>query len=388
MQKIINLRNKKEKLVAGLMAGTSVDGIDCALVKIIGDGIDTEVELIRYDSYDFSVDLKEEILQASSIENSSSNLICQLNFKLGKKFAQAVKKTCKKADISLQSLDLIGSHGQTIHHIPQDSTLQIGEGSVIAHETQTPTIDNFRVSDIAAGGHGAPLVPYCDYLLYRDMEYSIGLQNIGGISNLTAIPENAGLEDVIAFDTGPGNMIIDQIVTKMTNEKLKYDKNGEIAAEGSINNKMLNELMGHSFINQPPPKTTGREEFGREFSIKIYNKYRKKGVELKDIVATVTYFTVKSIVYNYRKWVRPYVNLDVLVVSGGGAYNLTLMKMLKAELKDIEIKTQEEFGFSSEAKEALDFAILANETVMGNKNNLPQVTGANKAVILGNIILA
>lgn len=385
MKRLLNLMNKNKKIVAGLMSGTSVDGIDCAIVEIEGNGLDTKVNLIKYHNHEIPDDLREEILLACSKEYSNVELICRLNFRFGEEFAKAVLETCKLSGIQVSSIDLIGSHGQTIYHIPQDSTLQIGEPSVIAERTGAVTVSDFRVRDVAVGGHGAPLVPYTEYLLYRNKEKTIALQNIGGIGNVTVIPKDSTIDEVYAFDTGPGNMIIDAIISEVTGGRLKYDYNGEIASKGVINQELINELMNHPYMLKTPPKTTGREDFGVDFSKDIYRRYKKKGLRDEDIIASVTFFTAYSIVYSYKKWIIPKHSIDEVIIGGGGSKNLYLINRIREELK-IPVKTNEDIGLSSEAKEAIAFAILANEAVHGNASNLPRVTGASKSVVLGKIV--
>jgi anhydro-N-acetylmuramic acid kinase len=385
MKRLLKIYNKNKKLIIGLMSGTSVDAVDAALVEIRGKGLNTKVNLVEFYKEPIPKKIKEDILKACSIEESSVELICKLNFEVGEVFAKAVLEICKSAGVSPEEIDLIGSHGQTIYHIPQNSTLQIGEPSVIAEKTGVITVADFRVRDVAAGGHGAPLVPYTEYLLYRNPNKTIALQNIGGIGNVTVIPRNGTINDVYAFDTGPGNMIIDAIVNEMTGGELEYDDEGKMAAKGQINEEMLKELLNHPYLKKEPPKTTGREEFGIEFSRQILKSYRDKGLKDVDILATVTYFTAKTISDSYKKWIMPKRDVDQVIISGGGSYNKTLLNMIKEELKGIEVIIQEDLGYSSDAKEAIAFAILANETIYGNPNNLPRVTGASKPVVMGKI---
>lgn len=386
MERLIRLLNKKKKLVIGLMSGTSIDGIDCALVEIEGDGLNTKIKLIEFYNYPIDIELKEEILKACSISQSSVDLICRLNFKVGEELAKAAIKTCQLAGVALKEIDLIGSHGQTIYHIPKNSTLQIGEQSVIAEGTGIVTVADFRVRDVSAGGHGAPLVPYTEYLLYRKPDMNLALQNIGGIGNITILPKACNIHEVIAFDTGPGNMMIDVIVDEITEGKMKYDEDGRLAHKGKINHELINELRGHPFVHKNPPKTTGREDFGTMYSRKILKKYRKLGVSDTDILRTVTYFTALSIGENFRSFILPKYTIDKMIIGGGGSYNKTLIDMIKRELKGIEVVTQEELGLSSDAKEAIAFAILANETIHGNSNNIPSVTGAKRPVVMGKIV--
>ena len=375
--------------IAGVMSGTSLDGIDVALVRIEGSGVDSKVKLIHFTTVPFCNDIKSEIQQALSIENSNVQLICSLNFKLGLCFANAVKEVCKEANFSLEQLDLIGSHGQTIYHQPKPegnmiaSTLQIGEPAVIAYDTNTTVISNFRTMDMAAGGQGAPLVPYSEVILYRDPSKNRLLQNIGGIGNVTVIPSQKSDQNVIAFDTGPGNMIIDEVCQRLF--QLPYDKNGEIAEQGEVVDEILTYCMNHPFLKMNPPKSTGREQFGEEFVSQLLKRYEKYSKE--NILTTVTMFTASSIVYHYKEFILPYYEIAEVILGGGGSYNDTLVEMIRYGLKDEKctIFIQEDIGYSSEAKEAIAFAILANETYHRNPSNVPSATGAKKSVVLGNV---
>lgn len=374
------------KYVVGLMSGTSLDGIDAALVRIEGCGKNTKVNFIKYIKKDMPESIKEEIMNCCDVEKSDVRTICSLNFKLGYILADAVKQVCEEANFSISKLDLIGCHGQTIYHIPDKydvfyrSTLQIGEPAVIAYETRTKVVSNFRTMDIAAGGQGAPLVPYTEFILYRSDKNRL-LQNIGGIGNITVLPANCNLEDIYAFDTGPGNMIIDEVVKRL--KRIPFDKNGEIAAEGRLNENLINELMNIEYINKIPPKTTGRELFGKEFVDNLINKWGS--VKAEDLIYTVTMFTAKSICENYRRFIFPNLKAEEVILGGGGSYNNTLVNMIKKLLPHCKVMLQEDLGYSSDAKEAIAFAILANETINNNFGNVIKVTGANNRVILGNI---
>ncbi|PET93599.1 anhydro-N-acetylmuramic acid kinase [Bacillus cereus] len=374
--------------IAGIMSGTSLDGIDVALVHIEGSGVDSKVELIHFTTVPFCKDIKNEIQQSLSLENSNVQLICNLNFKLGLCFANAVKEVCKESNISLEKLDLIGSHGQTIYHQPKQdgtmipSTLQIGEPAVIAYETKTTVISNFRTMDMAAGGQGAPLVPYSEIILYRHQTKNRLLQNIGGIGNVTVIPSQLSEKSVIAFDTGPGNMVIDEVCQRLF--QLSYDQNGKVAKQGVVVEEILTFCMNHPFLKMSPPKSTGREQFGEEFVSELLKQYEKHSKE--NILTTVTMFTASSIVHQYKEFILPYYEIDEVFLGGGGSYNRTLVEMIRYGLKDekCDIFIQEDIGYSSEAKEAIAFAILANETYHRNPSNVPSATGAKKSVVLGN----
>ncbi|MEK4537127.1 anhydro-N-acetylmuramic acid kinase AnmK [Peribacillus sp. FSL K6-1552] len=374
--------------IVGLMSGTSLDGIDAALVRVNNTGLKTEIEMIEFITYPFPKDIEKEIMQSLSVETSNVQLICSLNFKLGKLFSDATKEVCEKAGLPIEQLDLIGSHGQTIYHQPLQeqnwvpSTLQIGEPAVIAHDTNTIVISNFRTMDMAAGGQGAPLVPFTEYILYRSETKGRLLQNIGGIGNVTVLPKQASLNDMYAFDTGPGNMIIDEVCRQLFN--LRYDEGGKIAKQGLINEELLSYCFSHPYIMSPPPKSTGRELFGRQYVVKLLKMF--ESLPSQDILATVTMFTAKSIVENYRAYIFPKTKIEEVIIGGGGSYNKTLLEMIQSLLgNSIQVLTQEELGYSSEAKEAVAFALLANETFHGNPSNVPKATGAKNDVILGNI---
>lgn len=376
-----------EKLAVGLMSGTSIDGIDAALVKITGYGLDTKAELIAFTTLPFTETVKNEIFQSMDQKDSNSALICSLNFKLGYLFADAVKMVCKKASISPLKLDFIASHGQTIYHLPESdhqyerSTLQIGEPAIIAYETGTVVISNFRSMDMAAGGEGAPLVPYTDYLLYRSETKGVALQNIGGIGNVTAIPKQAKLADLLAFDTGPGNMVIDELCRRLKGKS--YDDGGKWASVGQVDKKIVEAWMQMDFFKQLPPKSTGRELFGAQFVDQLLQEHGH--LPENDLIATATYFTALSIADAYQKFVLPTYSIEEMIVGGGGSENKTLLRFLQELLPNMTVMTQEDAGYSSEAKEAMAFALLGNETIHMQPANVPSATGAGQPVVLGSM---
>jgi anhydro-N-acetylmuramic acid kinase len=307
-------------------------------------------------------------------------------------FAEAIIKLCRKSRIGLNTIDLIGSHGQTIYHNPEGrrfgkrilrSTLQIGEPSVIAQRTGITTVADFRPRDMAAGGQGAPLVPFADYVLFRDKKRNRAIQNIGGIANVTYLPAGCQLHDIIAFDTGPGNMIIDHIVSLMSNGRKKFDRDGKIAARGTVNGRLLNNMLRHPFFSCHPPKSTGRELFGKEYCDTLYYHATRKKISPEDIAATVTAFTAVSIARSYRQFLPKMP--DEIILCGGGAKNNTLIKMLRQETDKVKILISDELGISCDAKEAISFAILAYATIKGIANNVPSATGAEQSLILGKI---
>jgi len=393
------------------MSGTSADGIDACLVEISGNDIHTKINVLAFETYPYDEFTRTAILDTCNPETGTVDKVCQLNFHLGKLFANAAKSIANKAQIAIQDIDLVGSHGQTIYHLPNQatikktearsnnfkgetwdlphirSTLQIGEPSVIAQETGVTTVADFRPRDMAAGGQGAPLVPYVDFLLFRDKEKGRSLQNIGGIANVTILPKNCGINDVIAFDTGPGNMIIDRITELVTNNTQHFDEGGKLAERGKIHDSLLAALLAHPYLSKPPPKTTGREEFGISFADNLYKDATHSGIKDLDILATVTTFTARTIADSYKQWILPKHHLSEVILSGGGSHNDTLIKFLRQYLEPtIQIHSINKFSISPNTKEALAFAILANETISYNPNNIPSATGAREAVIMGKII--
>lgn len=377
------------------MSGTSADGVDAALVEICGHGISTQIKLIAFDCFPFEEGLRERIFNLFDPETSRVDEICQMNFLLGEKFAEAALSLAEKACVSIDTVDLIGCHGQTIHHLPPQmdthsiaSTLQIGEGSVIANRTGVPIVEDFRVADVAAGGQGAPLVSYVDFLLFRQADRTIALQNIGGISNVTLIPAGAGASEVLGSDTGPGNMIIDAVTKFVTHGKRTYDESGRIAAQGRANSALLEEWLGDTFLNLTPPKTTGREVYGAQFAKKASEQAKVYELSPDDLVATVTEFTAQTIFEHYNRFLLPHYSIDEICVSGGGICNLTLMDRLKGLFGPIPILNSDSYGIPSDAKEAIAFAILANEAIHGHPAGLPQITGAAQPSVLGKFVPA
>ena len=389
--RLLQILRKRQKLVIGLISGTSADGVDTALVRIRGSSLDTELELIDFRTHPYPRGLREMISELSSLRGEG---ISQLNFLLGELFAEAVIKLLQRIDIEPSMIDLIGSHGQTVCHLPREenllgyrvkSTLQIGEPSVIAKRTGIVTVADFRPADIALGGEGAPLMPYFDYLVFRSSEKSRGVLNIGGIANLTVLRRGCLVEEILAFDTGPGNMIIDGLMRRLFERD--FDKDGEEASKGRVSEKLLGIYMNHPYFHKPPPKSTGREEFGEEFIEDFMKEADRLGLSKEDIIATATELTARSIYQSYCDFVLPEGGLDELIVSGGGVHNRCLMTSLEGHFSGVEVKTSDDFGIPSDAKEAICFAVLANETIHGNPSNVPTATGAYKQTVLGKICI-
>jgi anhydro-N-acetylmuramic acid kinase len=379
-------------LVVGLMSGTSADGIDAVVAEIAGSGRQLRARVLSHTHHPFLPVLRQQILHAC--QHGRVSEICELNFALGEQFARAALAVIRRSKLMPRDITAIGSHGQTIHHLPNartPSTLQIGEPAVIAERTGVTTVADFRVRDMAAGGQGAPLVPYADWVLFTDRSRPRIVQNIGGIGNLTFLPPCAELDAVIAFDTGPGNMVIDALVTARTHGRQTFDRNGSLAARGTVSEELLAELMAHPFLRRRPPKTTGREEFGEMFVSQMLASARRLHLRTEDMVATATALTAASIADAYRRFVFPKLKAAELgrlqiILGGGGARNPTLRRMLARQIGVGELLTHEDFGIANAAKEALAFAILAHETLLGEPGNVPNATGAWRALVLGKIV--
>lgn len=350
-------------IVAGIMSGTSLDGITVAAVDLRG----RKWELLEYLTVPYSKKLRERILAVSNTEAHTGEL-AQLNFDLAEQYARAVARLKTKPE-------LIGCHGQTIFH-SRTATLQIGEAQILAERTQTPVVSNFRPRDMAAGGQGAPLVPFVDYLLFRHPKKTRVLLNIGGIANVTILPAGAAPEQVVAFDTGPGNMVIDQLAWIISRGKRNYDRNGAFARRGKPNAQLLQALLRNPYYQAKPPKSCGREQFGREFIAHLLATQ----IDLHDLIATVTLLAPVTIYESIKD-----LNPDELIAAGGGTNNPQIMNHLRGLLPTTKVQTTDDYGLPAEAKEAVAFAILARETWLRRPGNLPSATGARRPVILGQI---
>ncbi|HYA95409.1 MAG TPA: anhydro-N-acetylmuramic acid kinase [Terriglobales bacterium] len=391
-------------IVAGVMSGTSADGINVALVEISGVGFDAPFELLAHHEYPYPQPVRRAVLAAMNAQRASVADLARLNFLLGELYAAAVGATAKKSG---REVELVGCHGQTLYHQGEPApylgkrivaTWQTGEGAIVAARVGAPVVSDFRPADMAAGGKGAPLVPFLDYLVYRDARAGRIVQNLGGIANLTAIPASASPGQVIAFDTGPGNMVIDAAMERLYRKA--YDRDGQIAAKGEPLGAVLKVLLQDSFFRRKPPRTAGREEFGREFVAGFLRRCGRARKE--DVVATATALTARSIaqaisgfVLDRRSTQQSAVSTQQngdrtfsdYVVSGGGAKNRTLVNMLRTELDPLglRLRSSDEFGVPSAAKEAVAFALLAYETWHRRPSNIPAATGARRPAILGKI---
>ncbi len=376
-------------LVVGLMSGTSADGIDVAIVDVRGAGFEMRVKPLAHYSFPYPGRVRQAVLGVSDAPTHTSD-IAGMNALLGELFAEAVQRACRRARISIGRIGLIGSHGQTIYHQGQPlpllgrpiaCTLQIGEPAVIAARTAVDVVADFRPADLAAGGQGAPLVPYLDYLLYRHRRIHRVALNIGGIANITAIPAGASPEQVVAFDTGPGNLILDALAAHFSRGRARFDRDGRMAARGRVNTKLLDELLSHQYFRQRPPRSAGREQYGAEFVARLL----RRRLVAEDLLATAAAFTAASIALGIRRFATfP----GELIVSGGGLHNRHLMAQLAAYLPGVRIRTSHEFGIDSDAKEAIAFALLAYESWHGRPSNLPSATGARRPVVLGKLVRA
>ena len=362
--------------VAGIMSGTSLDGIDVAVVDIRG----SKVHPVAHATAPYPEAVRARILAVSNTNCSTAD-ISRLNFELGGLYARAVTSVCRKNRIPLKSLELAGCHGQTIYHQgtgPIPNTLQIGEASVIAEALGVPVVSDFRTRDMAAGGQGAPLVPFVDFLLFSSPKISRVALNIGGIANITILPRGTKPEAVRAFDTGPGNMVMDQLVERMTDGQRRFDRNGSIGARGQVNRQLLDRLLRDDYFLAPPPKTAGREQYGKEFVDQLV----ATGISFADLIATATVFTVATIASGVQWFAE---GCTEVIAGGGGTHNRHLMSQLSAFLPTCRVTTTAEFGIHPDAKEAIAFAVLAHRTWREQTGNLPAATGAGRAVVLGKI---
>jgi anhydro-N-acetylmuramic acid kinase len=373
----------------GLMSGTSHDGIDAALVDISFARKRFQIQQRAFRSFPYSVPVRERLLQLSQGASVDAGEVAQVNVLLGELFAKAALKLCQAAKISLDSVAAIGSHGHTIYHRPRQrpgagSTLQIGEPAVIAAQTGITTVADFRPADVAMGGEGAPLVPYVHYFLFHQPGRSVAVHNVGGIANLTYLPAKQDLDGVLAFDTGPGNMVIDGAVQAVSGGKKLYDKDGRLARAGTADTRLLSKLLRNPYFRRQPPKSTGREEFGEAY----IQQFLEKAVQLsaEDTVATATALTVESMARAYRNFVCPRGPLDEILLTGGGSLNSVLREQLAQALPEVQMRTLEEIGFESQALEALAFAVLAYATLHGMPSNVIGATGARSPVVLGKVV--
>jgi anhydro-N-acetylmuramic acid kinase len=399
------------RLCVGLISGTSADGIDAALVRIARAGADARIELAAFRSFPYPAEVRDELmaLYDPQAPNAVARL-CSLNAVVGELFAEAALGVCRLGGVAPGDLHVVGSHGQTVWHQPGPeaepplstrSTLQIGEPAVIAERAGAPVVADFRVADIAAGGHGAPLVPYFDWVVLRHPERARAVQNIGGIGNVTYLPAatHGGLDGVRAFDTGPGNMVIDGVVALLTGGEQQFDAGGALADGGTVDAGLLGRLLDDPYLAAEPPKTTGRERYGLPFArsllelagvspgtlVPASTAGEAEQRRARDVVATATALTARSIADAYRRWLP---DAAEVIVGGGGSRNPALMRMLRDLLAPRPVTTVDEHGVDGRAKEAMAFALMAHDGLAGLPTNVPSATGARRPVTLGKLVLA
>jgi anhydro-N-acetylmuramic acid kinase len=372
--------------VAGIMSGTSLDGIDVAIVDVSGTGPSFKYSVLAFEMFPYPHPVRARLLRLYKASDPLFE-ISQMNFLLGELYADAVIETCRRNRIGLGSIELCGMHGQTIFHKGSAvkycgwkiaSTLQIGEPAVVAARTGIQTISNFRERDIAAGGQGAPLVPYVDHLLFHSRRIDRIALNIGGIANITVLPAGAKREEIVAFDTGPGNMVMDALVKRAPGSGPQFDRGGKIAKSGKVNRKILDAALQTPYFSRKPPKSCGREEFGGRY----VRSFLRPGVALRDSIATATELTAVTIAHAIKAWAP---ETTEVIASGGGVHNQHLMRRLKKHLAGLQIHTTAEYGIDPDAKEAIAFAVLAYESLAGRPGNLPSATGASRPVVLGKL---
>ena len=387
--------------VVGLMSGTSVDAIDACLVQITGTGRDARIEVLAFESFEHSPELREAVFRQFRPSASSVEEICHLDFVFGELFAAATEKLLERSGFTSAEIDLVGTAGQTIWHDPTTldrpfqvdwlerpistrSTLAIGQSAVVAERLGVITIGDLRVRDIAAGGHGAPLVAYADWCLLTDRKLGRCVQNIGGIGNVTWLPPNGDLTSVVAFDTGPGNMVIDALADIATGGTQTCDIDGKIAESGHVRSDLLHQWLKDPYFSREPPKTTGRERFGVHFTQRMLAE--SQGVPIQDLLATATALTARSIADAYRDFISPLGHIDQVILGGGGTRNPVLVGMLDELTPGIELLRHEDVGIDSRAKEAIAIALIANDSLSGRCTNVPGATGGSP-VVLGKISL-
>lgn len=383
-------RDQPEHLVVGLMTGTSADAVDAALVRFRGTGLASRHELIAYDESPYDDALRREVLAVASAESLPLERVMRLDAALAESYAGVVDRLLERAGVRRSEVEAIGCHGQTVRHLPRSPgsralTLQIGSASTLAERTGFTVVSDFRTRDTAAGGEGAPLVPLADWWLFRSDEESRVLLNLGGMANVTHLPRGGSLEEVLAFDTGPGNVVLDGLVGEATAGLARHDEGGLMAARGQVRDGLLGELLADPFFEQPPPRSTGRERFGHRYASRLREMGEALGLSLDDLLATAVELTAASIARAIRRFLVPRGGVDAVVASGGGVRNATLMLAIRRQLDGIRVERLEDLGVRADAKEALAFALLAHVTLSGEPGNVPGATGAAHRVPLGTI---
>jgi len=393
---------KPEHYVVGLMSGTSLDGVDAVLTRILtrDDHHIKSVELLCHFYLPYSEKMRELVAALCSIKTAHIDDLTYVHFGLSEWYATAVNGLLEKSGMPAEAVDFISLHGQTVWHAPSPrvfpgpqgalrvtGTLQIGSPAVLRERTGIPVVADLRSRDMAAGGEGAPLAPYIDAILFGSPNEGRIVQNIGGIGNATVLPAGCEAEDVAAFDTGPGNMLIDAVVAAGTNGARLYDPEGFYAAQGQVSDDIIGRLMADPYFTRHPPKSTGREVYGSAFARSFIESSAAAGLSFEDQVATATAFTAESIARAYRDFILPGTRVKTVVVAGGGALNATLLRMLSSRLPELRVVTASSMCVPVDAREAMAFAVLGHESLMGRPGNLPAVTGARRPVVLGSITL-
>jgi anhydro-N-acetylmuramic acid kinase len=384
---------KKQFTAVGLMSGTSMDGVDAALVSIDAHPDSPRVELIAFSSLDYPDELREALEDMAMGQETTAEEVATVNTGVGVTFAGSFFEVCRRAGVDPDQVDFVGSHGQTVAHVPPEmnsgspiaGTLQLGSPSIVAALTGVTTVGDFRTADIALGGQGAPLAPYADFLLRRSADSSRVILNIGGIANLTYLPRGCGPNDVIAFDTGPGNMIVDSLFQVLYPGEGRYDTDGKRALQGSPAQELVDECLQNAYFEKPPPKSAGHREFGAPYAWQIQSRAEQLGLHRADTLASAVELTTRSIARAIGDFIKPKGNIDAVYVSGGGLHNQSMFIGLEEQLDGIPCMPVDELGIPADAKEAVDFVVLARETLMGRPNVLPSATGAARALVLGTI---
>lgn len=399
VQSILDYIEKPERLVIGLLSGTSADGVSVVLVRISGQDAGTSAKVIGCETYPYPSPLDRRVFDLFARETATVDRIAQADNEIGEAFAAASIWMAEKCGLSISDVDMIASSGQITYQVIEGQReehrwlrdkattafLVLGNPAVIAERTGVTTVANIHQRDIAAGGIGVPGLTFADWALYAHKTRGRSVHNIGGIANPTVIPAGAAMEDVFSFDSGPGNMIIDGLMFQMTNGEKSYDEDGGFAAGGTVHEPLLDELMEHPFLKVPPPRGAARQLFGHEYTAKVRARGHELGLVDRDIAATVTAFSARSIADAYRRYILPRTRVDEIYLAGGGAHNKTLHAAIVCEMDPIPVLKLDDIGYPVDSREALGVAVIGNETMMGGTANNPNATGASKRVICGNI---
>ncbi len=382
---------RREHWVVGLMSGTSADAVDAALVRFTGRGGALRFELAAYLETPLGDALRTEVLDVAASETVALERLMALDVALGQRYAAAVRALLEHAKVSPDRIDAIGCHGQTVRHRPRGPgqplthTLQIGSDAILAEETGLPVVSDFRTRDAAAGGQGAPLVPLADFWLFRSDTETRVLLNLGGMANVTRLAPGGSLDDVLAFDTGPGNAVIDGVARLISGGERHMDLGGALAASGTSSPALLSELLADPFFSTPPPRSTGREQFGDRYAAKLVELGIHMNLADADILATAVELTASSVADAISRFLLPLGPANAVYASGGGVHNATLMRSLSRTVAPARLESLAALGVPPEAKEALAFAFLGHRTLCGESGNLPSATGARHEVVLGRV---